>query len=172
MERADDDANNSLREIASQHGRSIISLMIDIQHSKLEEEKILSFLGHLECLGPNDGRQTMLSRRWVNGFENRDFVALSYTWDRSVAEDPATGQYEVETRDGNNIWKSPIRDCIFNRILRYMRAFRLDLLWMDRHCIKQKRCDEIDCDHRACKQKRVGLQAMGLVYKLSNHPVA
>ncbi|KAH9203981.1 hypothetical protein DL95DRAFT_499205 [Leptodontidium sp. 2 PMI_412] len=116
--------------------------------------------------------RTRLFRCWIDAFDENDYVALSYTWSRSEYEDQSSGRYEVQTRDRKQFFSSPVRDCVFDRVIKYMRKFNLKFLWVDRHSIRQKTCKQVVCDHRVCNQKRAALQTMDLVYKLSNHPVA
>jgi len=82
-----DDSKKSLRQIAHDHGKSVISLLLDIQREKCSQEKSIPFLKKLECLGlpreyhgPYGSYQQYLPRRLIDAFECRDYVALSYTW--------------------------------------------------------------------------------------------
>ena len=172
MESNDGDSDKSLLEIARYRGASIVSLMLDIQQNQLQQTKILSFIKNLECLSPEDCRSNFLFRRWVNAFDNKDYVALSYTWDASIHEDPSKGHYKIQSRDRLNFYQSRARNCVFERTLKYMSKFHVSLLWMDRHCIRQWTCGKIECTHRECTQKQCGLQTMDLVYALSGHPLA
>ncbi|KAL6405849.1 hypothetical protein AUP68_10988 [Ilyonectria robusta] len=167
-----DDINDTLLDITRYHGKSIVSLMLDIQKSTLAQDKKLSIIKNLECLRPASDQSFLLSRHWINAIEDHDYVALSYTWDSSNDEDRKVGGYMVQTRDRAREFRSPVRDCVFDRIIKYMRRFQLNLLWIDRHTIKQRSCNQTPCIHPHCNQKRHALQAMDLIYKLSNHPVA
>ncbi|KAK2601579.1 hypothetical protein QQS21_004897 [Conoideocrella luteorostrata] len=170
MDNNSNDSTKPLHQIALDHGKSIISLLLDIQSSKLQHQKLLSFVKNLECLRLGSDRQYM-SRQSINAFDNHDFVALSYTWEGSKYEDPSTGWYRIQTRDRARYHPSTVRNCILNRVRRYMNNVRIDLLWIDKHCIPQRSC-RIICDHRSCIRKQHGLQTMDLVYSLSKHSVA
>lgn len=174
MSANENDAGVPLQQIAHCHGRSIISLLIDIQESKVEQTIFLPFLENLECLRPHRHEPTLFSRQRVNAFENPSYVALSYPWDGSKFEDLSNGRYKVQSRGRGRISFDPseVRDCVFDRILKYMHRFRLKLLWIDQHSIRQQTCNEVECGHLECSQKREGLKAMDLVYKYSGHPVA
>ncbi|KAJ3454307.1 hypothetical protein MRS44_018201 [Fusarium solani] len=174
MSTNESDTEQSLQQIAHCHGRSIISLLIDIQECKVEQKIFLPFLKNLECLRPHRHKPTLLCRQRVDAFENPSYVALSYPWDGCKFEDLSHGRYKVQSRDRGrtSFDSSEVRDCVFDRILKYMHRFRLKLLWIDRHSIRQQTCDEVECGHLECSQKREGIKAMDLVYKHSDHPVA
>ncbi|CAM6002306.1 unnamed protein product [Sphagnum balticum] len=156
----------------------------------MPQRKFLDFIKDLECFCPVENRKlkqawpdgslrpgdpvqrTSLYRCWINAFDENEYVALSYTWSRSEYEDKSSGRYKVQTRDRKQFFPSPVRDCVFDRVIKYMRKFNLKFLWIDRHSIRQKTCKQVVCEHRVCNQKRAALQTMDLVYKLSNHPVA
>ncbi|KAM3557714.1 hypothetical protein MY1884_004372 [Beauveria asiatica] len=88
-------------------------------------------------------------------------------------EDPCNGRYRVEGWEDNRLTTSPVRDCVLDRILNYMRHVKIHFLWIDAHCICQDTCSVALCTiHGHCTQKRNALQAMDLVYQLSKHPVA
>lgn len=162
----------SLLEIAQEHDKSIISLLLATQKRKIQQNKLLSFLESLECLRPQDGHPQFLSRRWINAFEDHNYVALSYTWAGSKHEDSRGGSYKIQSRDRAQFHPSTVRDCILERVLRYMNQIQVSLLWVDKHCIRQQRCRQTECSHRRCVQKQHGLQTMDRVYSLSKHPVA
>lgn len=180
-----DDSKKSLRQIAHDHGKSVISLLLDIQREKCSQEKSIPFLKKLECLGlpreyhgPYGSYQQYLPRRLIDAFECRDYVALSYTWGPSKHEDADHGDYYVQRQAGEHE-KSPmqpeVRNCVLRRITQYMRAAGVGLLWIDQHGMFQKmppECeDAADCLHSLCDHKREGMQVMDLVYQLSDHPV-
>ena len=53
-----------------------------------------------------------------------------------------------------------------------MRSSNVQLLWIDAHCIRQDTCAIACTGHTHCTQKRDAVQAIDLVYQLSEHPVA
>ncbi|KAJ4256128.1 hypothetical protein NW762_009204 [Fusarium torreyae] len=142
---------------------------------------------NLECLGRRQSKKRKLAdneddehktpywfRKDVNGFTDSNFVALSYTWDASEYEtqNPKDQGHLIETRDGQEAWRSSVRNSVLERITKYMQCHDVPLLWIDRHSIPQKKCKQPACSHAECKQKRHALDAMDRVYSLSDHPVA
>ncbi|KAJ9129701.1 Heterokaryon incompatibility [Pleurostoma richardsiae] len=168
----DDDKEQSLLQLSRCHSVSIVSQLVDIGNvcNQQEHVKFRSFLSSLQCLQP-EGAQL---RRWsIDAFYQRQYVALSYTWGPSEYEDKEPGQYNVENWGDHYLEPSPVRKCILDRVLHYMRCEDVGFLWIDAHCIRQDTCGASDCDrHPRCAQKRDALQAMDLVYQLSEHPVA
>ncbi|KAK8119654.1 uncharacterized protein PG998_004280 [Apiospora kogelbergensis] len=168
----DDDKGQSLHELSLHHGASIVSQLVDIgsRHNQQPHEKFLPIIRRLQCLSP---RGTKLFRGQINAFDKQEYIALSYTWKSSEHEDPKSGKYQVEGWDSQGLKSSAVRDCVFDRILSYMRYAQVQLLWIDAHCIRQDECDGDTCAHHSrCTEKRDALQAMDLVYQLSSHPVA
>ncbi|KAI1472460.1 uncharacterized protein F4812DRAFT_454274 [Daldinia caldariorum] len=101
-----------------------------------------------------------------------NYVALSYTWVPSAYEDDKSGRYLVEDRNRNTFSPSDVRDCVLDRITKYMKVKGVKLLWIDRHSIPQQTCEDPTCRCWPCNQKRQSLQSMDQVYQLSEHPVA
>ncbi|KAI1325705.1 hypothetical protein F5Y16DRAFT_377285 [Xylariaceae sp. FL0255] len=179
-----DDIKKSLNGIVSRSNRSLIDCILDIQQHRIEREGFLSsFLDHLECFsfGRGDFNQHILYRAWINAREDSDFVALSYTWQPSPPYEKAkpSGNYKVKTRSNTTHWPSPVRDCVFRRIAKYMKSEGVKRLWIDRHSIYQKVCQhnkEHSYTKKECRQKSQrkseAIQSMDWVYKLSGHPVA
>ncbi|KFA69199.1 hypothetical protein S40285_00068 [Stachybotrys chlorohalonatus IBT 40285] len=173
MNGAEDDAEKSLEQIAHCQGTSIVSLLMDIQKSTFKQEIFTPFLENLYCLKRDQPQAKSLHLEKINARKNHKYVALSYTWSEPMYEDLEQGGYEVRSRRKGRIYFDPsmVKDCIFDRIFGYMQKFGLHHLWIDQHSIPQKAC-EIECHHWRCNQKRKGLNAMDLVYRLSHHPVA
>lgn len=183
MQNSDRDLDNSLLGIVQRYRKPLVPLLLDIQESQVPQHKFLDFIKDLECfyLVRNREREQCfgipfqrfsLLRCWINALHRNNYIALSYTWSPAEYEDQRNGRYKVQTRDKKQFFLSPVRDCIFDRIIKYIHKFHLQLLWIDRHSIRQKQCKQSDCKHRACSQKRAAVQTMDLVYKLSRHPVA
>jgi hypothetical protein len=160
-----DDKNNSLC-----HEESIISQIVDIGNEQNQEKyfKLRYYIKNLQCLQP---KNTQLHRVAINAFDEREYLALSYTWERSDYEDDKKGRFLVEGWDEKHLKSSDVRDCVFDRILKYMRYKNVQLLWIDKHSIPQDTCETVCTIHDRCIQKRDALQVMDLVYKLSKHPV-
>ncbi|KAM0439350.1 hypothetical protein ACHAQK_006460 [Fusarium lateritium] len=171
---------------ASEDEPDIISSLLKIQKCRIPQQKMRWIVENLQCLGPQQSQKRKFSRddkkrgkpywfrEYVNGFNNTNFVSLSYTWDPSNHEppDPEKKKHLIETRDGEDAFKSSVRNSILERITRYMKCHSVPLLWIDRHSIPQKKCKQVACLHPECKEKRHALDAMDWVYSLSDHPVA
>ncbi|KAL6912602.1 hypothetical protein FSST1_010362 [Fusarium sambucinum] len=169
----DNDSDVTMGKISRDHGKSIVELLLDIQKSQIGQKKFLPFVQNLECLALNKYPRTLLSRQTINAFNNHEYVALSYTWDASEDEKRTSGGYQVQMHENERTFDpSKVRDCVFDRITKYMRKFRIKLLWIDQHSLQQAICERASCDHIECYRNRQGIETMDLVYKLSSHPVA
>ncbi|TRX91123.1 hypothetical protein FHL15_007911 [Xylaria flabelliformis] len=166
-----DDSKNTLGQITVQCQRPIISSLLDIQRYQASQDDFLNFLSNLECFYFNMNGTT-LYRRDINACSETDYIALSYTWDPSPDEDPSSNGYSIKTRCRTREFPSPVRNCVFARITKYMQSEGVKLLWIDRHSIPQQTCNQPACEHRKCRKKKAGLQCMDWVYKRSKHPVA
>ncbi|EWZ33551.1 hypothetical protein BFJ63_vAg13190 [Fusarium oxysporum f. sp. narcissi] len=168
-------------------GPSIISSLLQIQKCRIPQQKMIWIVENLECLGRRQSKKRKLTddedekpetpywfRETVNGFTDNNFIALSYTWDASEHEtqNPRKEGHKIETRDGQEAWRSSVRNSVLERITKYMQCHDVPLLWIDRHSIPQKKCKQSSCTHTECRQKRHALDAMDRVYSLSDHPVA
>ncbi|RYO79113.1 hypothetical protein DL764_010050 [Monosporascus ibericus] len=188
--RPNDDTGDSLRNIVGRHGVSITSLLLDSANKTVEQAKYTKYIKKLEVFSPaerrkrkrgNDGKyveekETYLDRDWINAFGQQDYVALSYTWRASEHEkdDEARARtyFVQQSRDGP-FYRSPVRDVVFDRAIRYMDAVGARFFWIDRHSIKQEtECNESDCGHEPCICKAEALHVMDLVYRQSKYPVA
>lgn len=169
---SDDDKNWSISRLRQHHRRSIVSQLVEIgnESNRQEHAKFRSFIKNLQCLKP---RGSKLHRQLINAFEERRYVALSYTWTPSEHEDPRVGRYAVENWDNGDFKFSNVRECVLKRALHYMSHAKIRFLWIDAHCIRQVTCHVDNCArHPHCLEKRDAIQAMDLVYQLSAHPVA
>lgn len=112
-----------------------------------------------------------LRRHWINAFKERHFIALSYTWEASEDEDKTRQRYRIQARDKKGYFPSGVRDCVFERIFKFMHVHDVPYLWIDRHCVAQQSCKK-PCKHKRCVTKRNAIHAMDLVYQRSLYPVA
>ncbi|KAL8335578.1 hypothetical protein RB598_009661 [Gaeumannomyces tritici] len=178
-----DDKKVSLDQLSQQNKASIISQLVDIgaEDNQEKHKKFRTFVKKLCCFRrpENASEATTLRRTSINAFRTPKYVALSYTWDPSKGESHENKRFHIQDRHSpSSFTPSPVRDCVFDRALGYMRHQKVDLLWIDRHSIRQDACpgepDGAPCSpsHTVCAQKRGALQAMDLVYQLSEHPVA
>ncbi|KAG6353694.1 hypothetical protein INS49_005403 [Diaporthe citri] len=91
---SDDDKSWSISRLRQHHRRSIVSQLVEIGSGGNQQEhaKFRSFIDKLQCLRP---RGLKLHRRSINAFEERRYVALSYTWTPSEHEDPENGPMPI-----------------------------------------------------------------------------
>ncbi|KAI1447668.1 hypothetical protein F5Y02DRAFT_378088 [Annulohypoxylon stygium] len=181
------DTSLSLSQIRDRNASSIISSVLNIQKQAVTRE---NWLKSLECLylaknseEPSgkrrrvaDGSVTtrapkLLGRRYLNPVVNssteRDYIAVSYTWDPSKEEKEAgdghCGKYFVEPRRaGETALPSDVRDVVWRRVLNYANHVRCENIWIDRECIDQQ--------NEAAQEEAI--QSMHLVYSLSECPIA
>ncbi|KAJ1326873.1 HET domain-containing protein [Microdochium nivale] len=170
----DDDKDQTLLQLSQRHGIPIISQLVSIadKGNQREHKRLLSFVTSLECLQP---RGQQLTRASINAVQHPDYVALSYTWDASEHEDPRSGRFQVQDWGGAEkaLLPSTVRNCVLDRVSRYMKHISIRYLWIDAHCIRQPDCKLDDCEsHPECVEQRDAVQVMDLVYQLSRHPVA
>jgi len=171
----------SLAELREQQPARLVTQLVEIQKSQMPQAKSKWFIEQLECLyfhptrdmsggrkGINrDSDHCILRRATINAFEQRAYVALSYTWNASPYEiDTDSGAFYVERKSrppGNSceLEPSPVRNSIFRRLRNYMQYAGAELLWIDQHSIEQQPGDE----------KEAGMQAMDCVYGLSDFPL-
>ena len=177
-------------------------MLVEIQESRMPQNKSTSFLAPLECLElieyphddpPRDAISGEIIPRIcpdgsdeIFGFfrrsyhdvldiqkNERRYIALSYTWHAAEGEDDTSGLWWVETKERNGYKLSPVRTVVLDRITFYMQRHGIKYLWIDQHCIVQTTtCASSSCEHPDCNEKRNAVHAMDLVYQLSIHPVA
>ncbi|RSM15847.1 hypothetical protein CDV31_004789 [Fusarium ambrosium] len=176
-------------EEASSSG--LVPLLLDMQECRIPQQKMMWIIENLECLGSKESKKRKLNslkqkasvdteeepfwfREEINAFNDHNFVALSYTWVASENEvqNPIEEGHLIEARNRKNAFPSSVRNSVLERITRYMQRHRVPLLWIDRHSIPQKVCQQATCKHEACNKKQHALDAMDRVYSLSDHPVA
>ncbi|RKK95472.1 hypothetical protein BFJ68_g14758 [Fusarium oxysporum] len=151
---------------------NIATQLVHIQAANVPQQKSLDFLERLECLYFTDllrrdesqsSTQPISGLVPINAFEERKYVALSYTWKPSPEEvDISDGGYLVEDIQSGHPKPSSVRNIVFSRIKRYMDYVKSGHLWIDQHCIHQQEGES----------KEIGMQAMDRVYSLSEHPAA
>ncbi|KAF5530277.1 hypothetical protein FNAPI_13605 [Fusarium napiforme] len=164
------DLDKPLLEIKARHAHpSITTQLVHIQSANVPQQKCLQFLENLKCLYFKDQDDSESSIKPVlglstfNAFEQRKYVALSYTWKPSPEEaDIPHGGFLVKYLRSGNAEPSSVRDTVFSRMKRYMDHVNCEYLWIDKHCIVQEEGEE----------KEIGMQAMDRVYSLSKHPAA
>ncbi|KAK7213069.1 hypothetical protein V2G26_020247 [Clonostachys chloroleuca] len=160
---------------------SIVPQLLNVQEYREEIPKMWKYIRHLEVLCPPSDAglrldwsppRVPLKRHWINARKEKRFVALSYTWKESKHEHKTHERYAVQARDKTRYFPCKVRDCVFERILKYMRVHDIFYLWIDRYCIAQKACGVHHCKHKKCATKRNALHTSDLVYGNSEFPVA
>ncbi|KAJ3567497.1 hypothetical protein NPX13_g6745 [Xylaria arbuscula] len=163
-----DDSQETLLQISRRYNQPIASLLLNIQkegHSK-RQKLSTGFLKHLQCFRFESPGSNLLLREWISAFDNSNYVALSYTWQPSNYEDQDSHGFDIQNRARDAEFESPVRDSVFERIASYMTFHGVELLWIDRHSIKQR------SDRESKLEKKRALECMDWVYKQSDHPVA
>lgn len=170
----------------------MIPMLLEIQECRIPQQKMIWIVENLECLGRRQTKKRKIGslkqkeslddeeeepfwfRQEINAFTDSNFAALSYTWEASENEvqNPKEEGHFIEARDRKNAYRSSVRNSVLERITRYMQRHQVPLLWIDRHSIPQKVCQQATCKHEACNKKQHALDAMDRVYSLSDHPVA
>ncbi|KAK4909380.1 hypothetical protein LTR49_021832 [Elasticomyces elasticus] len=84
----------------------------------------------------------------------REYVAVSWTWQHSVQEDPRGGMFRI-TRFGECQKPSGTRNCVLERVVKYLDHSQISLFWIDQECIDQKNTG----------QKVQAINSMDLLYK-------
>ena len=180
-----DDTEDSLREIAERHGKPIIDLLLESEERTVKASKYTEFIQNLAVFVPRRNRkrardgdeekETYLHCHEINAFKNHNYLALSYTWEPSDYEAHEAKSYVIQRPFGQSppFELSPVRDVVFDRVIKYMHAVGVNYFWIDRHSIEQETmCDQPDCSHELCIRKRDAMHVVDLVYKESNYPVA
>lgn len=174
-----DDKDERLQVLANSHGKSIIQLLLDLQKLKTDRGKQLAVIKNLTCFKIKKNRYSnprfTLHETEVDAYDDRhcsSYVAASYVWKIPGQEEVVSDQFQVTNRYGN-CRHSKVRDQVLHRLRRYMATLEVWNLWIDHFSIPQDQCEDYhNCDHKRCSQKRIHLEAMDLVYRHSNHPVA
>jgi hypothetical protein len=178
-----DDRHKTLQQLSDFHQKPIVELLLDLQNIKSPRSKHLEIIRNLTCfrINPHSKCKSDLSDQHftlhettVNAYTNREYVAILYVWNIPEEEGrkkKLSTKYEVEK--GGRTERSELRDRVLDRLRRCMVTLDLNYLWIERFSIPQKVCKNFrQFNHENCSQKRNSLDAMDLVYKQSNHPVA
>ncbi|KAK5092084.1 hypothetical protein LTR70_005049 [Exophiala xenobiotica] len=161
-----------LREIASRHEKSLIERIVETQkrHAKVKESP-LAWITRMKVLGLRSGSgstatpiRTSHQNEWLELTDftgSEKYLALSYVWKPSSYEDAAQYSWKVRSSKSGTR-KAEVRDAVLDRVVRYMKHYSVDYLWVDGECINQKDPD----------QKMQAMQAMDKVYNMSDWPLA
>jgi hypothetical protein len=179
------DTSDSITLIRRQSRYPIYSTLLDIQRHRTLHKISQKWISTLECLYMKElvrpekparrrkrsdrGKaiefpKRLLGRSYLNPIDRsqRDYIAISYTWDPAQGEDAASGGYLVDPRGQGQRVMSKVRDVVFDRVIEYAGYLNCKRFWIDKECIDQKNS----------REKEVAIQSMDLVYSLSKHPVA
>ena len=180
-----EDSFNSLSVIRKRLRRPIFEALLECQRFTSLHKQSRDWIQDLECLQIKDLRRkvsldletynaeadlvlkllkTVIGRQRLNPLRlsERDYVAVSYTCDPAPDEDPAAGQYLIDSRRKQPPTPSKVRNAVLDRVTRYAKYRNCTLFWIDQECVEQQHP----------RKKELAIQSMDLVYSLSNHPVA
>ncbi|KNG83164.1 hypothetical protein ANOM_007933 [Aspergillus nomiae NRRL 13137] len=178
------DTFSTLGNIRRRTSSSIVSTLLDLQEHGIFDERTSDWIENLEIiyLGSSSQRRkrrwngeivcdndkkTRLRRAHVNAHDQRNYVAVSYTWKPLSSQLSSRGSYLVESLDTRYPRASQVRDQVFDRVIAYVNYLKdtetcVWGFWIDQECIDQK--------NEAKKQRAI--QSMEHVYAKSAFPVA
>ncbi|OCL15282.1 hypothetical protein AOQ84DRAFT_410481 [Glonium stellatum] len=169
-----DDTGSSLSEIRQKSGMGTISRLIDIQKHNTLGEKSYEWAENLRCLfcvkssrkrrrsldsQYEAGSEKILRIKWIP-MREKDYVAVSYTWQPAENENPAVGGYIIQSPELEDK-PSKVRDIVLDRVIRYATHSEVKMFWIDGESIDQDNDDE----------KTIAVQSMDLVYSRSEYPL-
>ncbi|KAK5173718.1 uncharacterized protein LTR77_002399 [Saxophila tyrrhenica] len=148
------DACDTLQQIVSRSGSSVVSHLLAIERHALEVRKAHVWAENPLCLVYEE-----VSTRCFKVVRNRNleqqFVAISWTWQPSPHEDGRSGAYFAEHSNPRGIERLKVRDCVLARVTKYLQHKGLKLFWIDQVCIDQ--------DDKEAKTN--AMNSMDLIYK-------
>ena len=150
----EDDREESLRQILSRRGSSLVSELRSIQHHVEPVEKAHKWAANPRCLLYQKSSPTSF-RLIYNRDLNRNFVAISWTWKPSAYENPVWGKYSLISPKSRGGKRLNVRNVVFDRIVKYLEFANIWVFWIDRICIDQ---------NNDAKKARA-MNSMDLVYR-------
>lgn len=161
-----------LGEIASRHEKSLIEQILEIRERHVKDKESSStWITQMKVLALRRGSGSTATpirsshqNEWLELTDFTDpekYLALSYVWTPSSYEDDGQCSWQVWSRK-SGARDAEVRDAVLDRVVRYMKQYSVDYLWVDRECIDQKDQDE----------KMQAMQAMDKVYSMSKWPLA
>lgn len=181
-----DDTSSSLRDIRSRLSAPICSTLLEIQKYQLEKGISSKWVEDLKCINipkevevggqkrrkRNDGEaieikppERILEEKTIhplNRPKDRKYIAVSWVWEEPDEEPTAVRRYLIKGREASRKDNDDVRDIVLERVIKYADSIGFTDFWIDKLCIKQK--DE--------EQKKAAIQAMDLVYSLSQKSLA
>ena len=152
--RRQDDREESLRQILSRRGSSLVSELLSIQRHIEPVEKAHKWAANPRCLLYRKSSPTSF-RLIYNQNLNKDFVAISWAQKPSAYENPVWGKYSLISPRLRREERLNVRNVVFDRIVKYLEFAEIDIFWIDRICIDQN--DE--------ERKARAMNSMDLVYR-------
>lgn len=149
-----DDTGDSLQQIVSRSGTSVVSHLLAIERHALEVQKAHLWAENPLCLLYEEASIPCFKVVRNRNLE-RQFVAISWTWQPSRHENGHSGTYSAEHSNSRGIERLEIRDCVLARVTKYLLHKGLKLFWIDQVCIDQK----------DAKVKTKAMNSMDLIYK-------
>ena len=149
-----DDTGDTLQQIASRSESDVVSHLLAIERHALEVRKAHAWAENPLCLAYDEASPCQF-KVVRNRQLQRQFVAISWTWQPSRHESGQSGTYSAEHSHPRRIETLGIRDCVLARIIKYLSCEGLELFWIDQACIDQ--------DDDGSKMK--AMNSMDLIYK-------
>lgn len=157
-----DDRRKKLWSLPCLRQKSLVSELCEIQKYAQTAEKAHEWAKELLCIRYENSDSGHQFRETYKHALQRDFVAISWTRQPSRWESPVSGKYSVLPPHENLNSGTPvrvralgIRDCVLDRVVKYLRACELDTCWIDEVCI----------DQGDMVTKSKAINSMDLVYK-------
>lgn len=149
-----DDRHETLHQISSSRGSSLVSELLSIQRHVEPVEKAHKWAASPMCLLYRKSSPRCF-RKFNNRNRSQKFVAISWSWKPSVHEDPASGKYSFFSPTTGEAKKIGIRNSVFDRIGKYLEYTKINIFWIDQVCIDQQD------DNRKAK----AMNSMDLIYR-------
>ncbi|KAM0718306.1 hypothetical protein Q7P37_006638 [Cladosporium fusiforme] len=153
--------------------KSLVTELQEIAKHKGTTEKAHEWADNLLCLRLGKQSPTCFLE-WTNHLleseKKKKFVAVSWTWEASAHEADQWGKYSTESPArgggrGKRMQRScekklEVRNCVLDRVVKYLKCRGIDLFWIDKACIDQD-----------SSNKAKAINSMDLVYKKATHSV-
>jgi hypothetical protein len=156
-----DDRRKRLEDLPEIQQSNVVSELRAIQRHAEPVDKAHEWAENLLCLRYQASSGCCFRKIYNCGLE-QNFVAVPWTRQPSTREDLDSGKYSVvfpcEDKVGKTVMQRDtldIRDSVLDRVVSYLEARRINILWIDIACIDQANPDK----------KAEAINSMDLVYK-------
>ncbi|KAK5709765.1 hypothetical protein LTR17_019479 [Elasticomyces elasticus] len=154
-----DDRRTSINQILETRRSRLVEELQAIQLHTENVDKAHAWAENLLCLQYDQMLGPNLKAVRNHGLE-REYVAVSWTWQHSVYEDPRSGMFRIIRGECRKL--SEIRNCVLERVVKYLSHHQISLFWIDQECIDQK----------DARKKVQAINSMDLVYKNATKSLA